>query len=354
MKKKILRISTYPTDIHNKVGFHSYKISNNILIDTIFFYPKINGSPLSISKNVKLDSLPKLPSFKKNKFLWAIGILFINMIILLKSFKYKFNIVHIHSILYLPSAIFFKIKGKKLVLSFHGEDYNYALNSNIFKYLVQFMDVITVISPIMKQGLSEIFKKDIFYIGNGIEKEVFFDMEIKRKEQIISVASFKDVKGHKFLIEGFSNFLKINPNSDLTLHLIGEGELRHKMETFVKKLDLERKIKFYGNLNSNDLAVFYNQSKYFILTSKREGFPKVLLEAMACNCMVISTKVGSVVSVLGKDYQLFIDQLTPEVIADKINLATKIKPFKLDALVKKYKWDNILKKYIAIYNSLNK
>ena len=67
-------------------------------------------------------------------------------------------------------------------------------------------------------------------------------------------------------------------------------------------LGLDKKVIFLGELDNENLVNLYNQNEFFILSSLSEGFPKVMLEAMSCGNIVISTDVGSIKSILLEDY----------------------------------------------------
>lgn len=355
MKNKfsILRVSTYPTNKHNKVGYHSYKISDQKEINTIFLYPKIDGNIIPPKNSIDLIELPSLPSYRGSKSLWLYKIIKINFLIVYKSFRKKIDLVHLHSILYLPTAIFFRLKKKRIFLTFHGEDFQYAKRNYLFRLLIKLIDVITVISPDMIESIKTTTNKEVIYIGNGIEKEIFKDLNLKRNNQIICVASFKEVKGHSILIEAFKKYIDSRKKSNLKLVLAGDGELISNIKLLVEKNDLIDKVIFTGNLTSQELVRIYNKSQYFILTSKREGFPKVILEAISCNCVVISTKVGAVPNVLGKDYPFYIDGFNSNAIFNSLETLTNydedLKKANYRNLNLDHNWDKIFKKYLELY-----
>jgi glycosyltransferase involved in cell wall biosynthesis len=54
-------------------------------------------------------------------------------------------------------------------------------------------------------------------------------------------------------------------------------------------------IKFDGNISNEDqIAAIYQQAHILILTSSTEGFPMVIMEAMAHGCVILSTAVGDI------------------------------------------------------------
>ena len=69
--------------------------------------------------------------------------------------------------------------------------------------------------------------------------------------------------------------------------MIGDGYLREKLEEKVRKENLENKIIFLGR--QKDVFKFLAKSSCFVLSSDYEGFPNVLIEALACNLPIIST-----------------------------------------------------------------
>ena len=104
---------------------------------------------------------------------------------------------------------------------------------------------------------------------------------------IAHVGRFSEVKNHGFLIEIFHEFQKLCPNS--ILFLIGDGELKSKIEEKAKKAGLSNKIFFWGNVTDVENKLL--ASDYFVFPSKYEGFPTAVLEAQASGlrCLLSDT-----------------------------------------------------------------
>jgi glycosyltransferase involved in cell wall biosynthesis len=96
------------------------------------------------------------------------------------------------------------------------------------------------------------------------------------KKHLISIGRLDDQKQFDLLIRVFANIAPIYQNWSLTI--AGEGPLRHDLEQLVLSLGLVDRIKFPGRITNigNELA----NADIFVLTSKYEGFPNALLEAM--------------------------------------------------------------------------
>ncbi|HQJ21492.1 MAG TPA: glycosyltransferase family 4 protein [Bacteroidales bacterium] len=75
------------------------------------------------------------------------------------------------------------------------------------------------------------------------------------------------------------------------------------------------------NVPNSEIVYYLNSAEALILTSKYEGSPNVIKEAMACNCPIISTDVGDVRWVIGETEGCFIASFDPYDFAEKIKLA---------------------------------
>ncbi|SVE17463.1 uncharacterized protein METZ01_LOCUS470317 [marine metagenome] len=83
---------------------------------------------------------------------------------------------------------------------------------------------------------------------------------------------------------------------DVLFFIVGDGELRDELESIVSALGLESAVRFLGW--RQDLATIYAASDLFVLTSRNEGTPVALIEAMASGVPGISTDVGGVRDVM--------------------------------------------------------
>lgn len=106
---------------------------------------------------------------------------------------------------------------------------------------------------------------------------------------IISVvATFKEQKGHRYLIEAAS--LLVNKFPNLQILFLGDGELREGLEEQTKDRDLDETIEFLGT--RQDIPDFLSASDMFVLPSLWEGLPMALVEAMASGLPIVATNVS--------------------------------------------------------------
>src|SRR4030095_13433546 len=79
-------------------------------------------------------------------------------------------------------------------------------------------------------------------------------------------------------------------------------------------------LKGYNRIEVNYLL---SACDLFLLTSKSEGSPQIIKEAMACNCPIVATDVGDIKEIISGTEGCYITSSEPEAVADKIKLAIK-------------------------------
>ena len=154
--------------------------------------------------------------------------------------------------------------------------------------------------------------KKAFVINNGIDLNRFaydksFRKEIRQKHDIPEdalvighVGRFDEVKNHKFLLEIFSEFLKIHPEAVLVC--VGRGILFDEIVGMVRDKGLERKVIFAGL--QSEIYKYLSAFDYFVFPSLYEGLPVALVEAQASGVMTICSDAVSPESRLS-DYLSF-------------------------------------------------
>jgi len=101
----------------------------------------------------------------------------------------------------------------------------------------------------------------------------------------IHVGRFTRAKGQWYLLRGFKKVIQKNPETNLVV--LGDGELRKKLESLVIGLDLTDNVFLVGNMGN--VFPYLRRSDCFVLSSLYEGFPNVVLEALSQNLPVVST-----------------------------------------------------------------
>ncbi len=105
----------------------------------------------------------------------------------------------------------------------------------------------------------------------------------------ITAGRLYPTKGHIHLLRAFQHVASRYP--DARLILLGHGPLRGKIEDWIRRLGLERRVAMPG-FQHNPYA-WIRRADVFVLSSKEEGFPNALLEALMLGMPVISTDCPS-------------------------------------------------------------
>lgn len=103
-------------------------------------------------------------------------------------------------------------------------------------------------------------------------------------------------KNHQLLFQLVADLKKVS--KPVHLHVIGDGILREQLQSQIKQLDIEPQVTFYGS-QPNPHAIL-GRCDCLALPSLYEGFPNVVMEAMACGVPVIaSSRAGGLKTLLG-------------------------------------------------------
>jgi glycosyltransferase involved in cell wall biosynthesis len=136
-------------------------------------------------------------------------------------------------------------------------------------------------------------------IPNGIQFDEF--MRIPAPEPnghfvFGTIGRLVPVKDHVSLLQSFARLRQCAPCS--RLEILGDGELESDLKRLAAELGLETTVTFRGF--SRDIAGFLAGIHCFVLSSRSEGLPMSMLEAMAGGRPVVATSVGAVSEILMK------------------------------------------------------
>jgi colanic acid/amylovoran biosynthesis glycosyltransferase len=223
-----------------------------------------------------------------------------------------------------------RVLGISLVVSFHGfdafrlpkEDGWPERLSEIF----QGATIITVVSGIMRDHLIKLGcppeKLRIIHVGKKLAHYSFSTRE-RKIINFISIGRLTEKKGH---LDTVNAFLKLNSRfPDLSLKIIGEGELMETLLRVIEANKLEHKIQLLGSMNHQEAIRHLEDADAFILCSKvaangdQEGIPTVLMEAQAMGLPCISTLHSGIPEVIpAENHWMLAEEASVDSIADKI------------------------------------
>jgi glycosyltransferase involved in cell wall biosynthesis len=223
-----------------------------------------------------------------------------------------------------PGAIIGRPRQCRFVHTYHGHifhSYYGPLKTRFFllieKSLARLItDRIVVVSNQQRHEIAETFrvgrKKQFVVIPLGIDTSTFANASERRhpfreelgvsENQVLVgiVGRLTEIKNHDMFLRAIALFRKTERerSESVKFVIIGDGQLRNKLQAQSRSLGLESSVVFAGN--RPDPEFFYPALDIVALTSRNEGTPLTLLEAMASRRSIIATRVGGVVDLLGE------------------------------------------------------
>jgi glycosyltransferase involved in cell wall biosynthesis len=183
--------------------------------------------------------------------------------------------------------------------------------------------VIGVSSALVDAAVAEgVRRENCAVVGNGIDPEIFFpeDRAAARpalgiedeRPLLLSVGHLCERKRFHLLVRALAR-LESARGSAARLAVVGgageEGDFSSRLRAEVKRHRLEDRVLLPGPCPPERLRTWYGAADLFCLASSREGWPNVLLEALACGCPVLATRVWGVPEVVpGERYGILVDR----------------------------------------------
>jgi Glycosyltransferase len=158
---------------------------------------------------------------------------------------------------------------------------------NQFKHIMPNLDKIIVLSK---------YDQERFLKELNIQTEVIYNpltIEPKGKgspehKKFLTIGRFSHLhKGFDILINAFALFAK--QNQDWTLDIVGEGSEEEMLRSLISKHQLEKRVTIFPF--TKNVEKHYESASVYVLSSRWEGFPLVLFEAMSYGLPILSSDI---------------------------------------------------------------
>lgn len=172
-------------------------------------------------------------------------------------------------------------------------------------------------------------RKKIKVVGHGVDTEYFkpghgSGQSTDRNEDfnILSVGRISPVKNYGTLIQAIDILVNQKKFKNLKLWIIGAPGLKgqekylQRIKQLVKDKNLEEHIDFLGAIPHNQILFYYRQADLFVNLSQTGSIDKAVLEAMACQRLVVTS--NQAFEKVLPDKRLFLKANQPDDLAEKI------------------------------------
>jgi teichuronic acid biosynthesis glycosyltransferase TuaC len=252
--------------------------------------------------------------------------------------------------------------------AFHQQDS--GLRKYIVSHYLKKVDKVIALSEEMAKKANELAStaSKTVVIRNGVDTDKFYYLDqaqcraklnLPLNEKIIlGVGALIHRKGFDLVIKGLEKII-VTPNLENTkFYILGsqgpEGDYRKELGKFIEQHKLQQHVVFVGAVANSELITWYNAADVFCLSSRGEGSPNVLTEALACGTPAVATNVGSVPEIMTSEENLgyYVQNESLVEITNKlIELLLKDSDRKKQAEnFSKYTWDWCAKKVMGIVN----
>tara|TARA_B100000902_G_scaffold44957_1_gene52569 strand:+ start:125 stop:1246 length:1122 start_codon:yes stop_codon:yes gene_type:complete len=325
-----------------------YNQISNINNTEFTFYTYGDSEDIELIKN--FPNFNVVPMFKKHttksklyKFVYSLFI----PVLYGKNIANE-DILHQHQLLGSWVVVISKLIYSKKILIRTGYDmYEFSILNNeglIRKFLLncltyislKFSDIYTTTSREDIKFLKSNYKinhEKIKLRPNWIIDNNFKTIDSRKSNEIISVGRLDKQKNYRKLISLFTK------DSDFSLKIIGSGPENKELKELIRNNEL--KVSIVDNLNNEDIKKEMNNYKYYLSSSKFEGNPKTILEAMSTGCIVIASNIKNHREIIDNNKTGFLYDLDSPVIFEILNkledsssLQEKISTNALNAVLK--------------------
>jgi len=164
---------------------------------------------------------------------------------------------------------------------------------NLRRYTYGLLNIVTVLT---NEGADWIKRNTDAKRVEVIPNAVFWPLPIKEprilpnvicqpgRKILLAIGRLDMVKGYDRLIEAFGSLSDKHPDWDLVI--LGEGDLRTTIEEQVQRSGLEKRIFIPGR--AGNVGEWYETADLYVMSSRHEGFPNTLVEAMAYGLSAVS------------------------------------------------------------------
>lgn len=258
--------------------------------------------------------------------------------------------------------------GKPLVITARGTDLNLIPNHRLPRLLIQWAarraSASIGVSTHLVERLRDLHvdASRLHMMRNGVDLERFrplppatarAELGIVGAPVVLTVGNLQEHKGQRLVLAAFGRLLERHPQARLIV--VGEGVDRANLQQRAAQLGVADRTLFAGAVANAELARWYSAADVLVLASSREGWPNVVLEAMACGTPVVASSVGGIPEVVrSDDVGRLVRERSGEAFARAIEdvLESPIDRGRVRTHAESFGWDQTSAQQLDLFNAL--
>lgn len=246
------------------------------------------------------------------------------------------DVVHAHmvhaNIFARISRVFIAVP--KLICTAHNSNEGGQLRMLAYKVTNHLSDLNTNVSDEASKSLIEkgaFNQNNLTTVYNGIDLQKFNknNSNFILKNNLINficVGRFNEQKDYPNLFRAIVLLKDKVQDSKFKFSIVGDGVLRPELEELIESLNISSYVELLGK--RNDIPDLLNAADFFVLPSKHEGLPTVVIEAMACHTFVIATDCGGSAEIMGNT-GILVPSQNSEALAQALKEAVERTPLEI-------------------------
>jgi glycosyltransferase involved in cell wall biosynthesis len=263
----------------------------------------------------------------------------------------------------IAATLLAKTLGKPVVVTARGTDLNlypdrYPLVRRMIAKAAKEVNASITVCTALKDVLIELGAEPdhVHVLRNGVDLALFQPQNRDNvrstwgltRPTLASVGHLIERKGHDLAIRALASL------DDVDLIIAGDGPERDRLKALADNLGVAHRVRFLGVVAHRDLVDLYSAVDLLVLASSREGWPNVLLEALACGTPVVAARNwGTPEIVSAPEAGLLVDERTPEAFANAIAtlLSASMDRGKARRFAEAFSWDATTAGQLRLFSS---
>lgn len=275
------------------------------------------------------------------------------------------RVVHIHNI---GPAIFsplLRLTGKRVVLTYHSANYEHDKWNRIEKLILRLSEKIALatahriifVNSIQRDKYPERIRRKSVCIANGItpmascaDTSFLQHLVLKPKKYLLTVGRITPEKGLDILIRAFR---KLRTDTKLVIAGAPDQDSSY-LHALRSEAGTNGRVVFTGFVQGDNLSQLYTHASAYVLASRTEGFPLVLLEAISFGLPLIVSDIDAT-RLLPLAQASYFEANNSEALSRKLTeflTACHASDYVCHTVnVADYNWQNIASQVVEVYRS---